>query len=55
MRYWKTYPEKLMELVKDAFEGKVVVPDFQRRFIWGVRDTIDLLVSVLNGYFIGTF
>ncbi|MCD6241135.1 DUF262 domain-containing protein [Candidatus Bathyarchaeota archaeon] len=45
---------KVQELLNDVYEGKVVLPDFQRSFIWEPEDVRQLLVSVLGGYFIGT-
>lgn len=54
-RSWKNYPEKLIDLTEGAYNGKVVVPDFQRSFKWGTKNVQELLVSVLQDYFIGTF
>ncbi len=51
----KANPENLLALVRGAAEGKVVLPDFQRSFVWARDDVRELLVSVLYGYFIGTF
>ncbi len=50
------YPtkEKLIDLIGDAQKGELVLPEFQRSFIWERRAIEDLLVSVLNDYFIGT-
>jgi hypothetical protein len=42
------------ELMKDVRNGLVVLPDFQRSFIWEPEDVRQLLVSVLGDYFIGT-
>jgi len=50
---WKDF--ELLTLIKDAREGTLVLPQFQRNFVWS-RDAItDLLVSILEGHFIGTF
>lgn len=51
----KANPENLLVLVKQAYEGRVVVPDFQRSFVWSREDIEELLVSIFLGYFIGTF
>jgi hypothetical protein len=51
----KANPENLVGLVKQAYEGRVVVPDFQRSFVWSREDIEELLVSIFLGYFIGTF
>ena len=45
---------KLGELIKDVQNGGVVLPDFQRSFIWEPEDVRGLLVSVLGNYFIGS-
>lgn len=45
---------KILGLIEDAKEGKVVLPEFQRNFVWTNSDIKDLLVSIGNGYFIGS-
>lgn len=45
----------LLDLVKDARAGKVVLPQFQRNFVWSRDDITNLLTSILEGYFIGSF
>jgi len=42
------------DLVDKVSKGEVVLPDFQRSFIWGPEDVRELIVSVLGDYFIGT-
>ena len=42
------------DLVKSVYNGDIVLPDFQRSFIWSPEDIRELLVSVLGDYFIGT-
>ncbi len=51
----KANPENLLGIIKYAVEGKVVIPDFQRSFVWKKDDIQDLLTSLLQGYFIGIF
>lgn len=51
----KANPENLLSICKSAHEGRVVVPEFQRSFIWSRNDIEELLVSIVQGYFIGTF
>jgi len=46
--------ENILKLMGEAIEGKLVVPNFQRRFIWKRQQVEELLESVLSGYFIGT-
>lgn len=51
----KANPERLLDIVREAHNGKVVVPEFQRSFVWTKEDIEELLVSILLGYFVGTF
>lgn len=41
-------------LLKGIYEGKIVLPEFQRSFIWGTEDIKDLMSSILGGYYIGS-
>ncbi len=41
-------------LVEGVYKGEIVLPDFQRSFVWEPEDVRELLVSVLGDYFIGT-
>jgi len=45
---------KVQELLSDAYNGRIVLPDFQRSFIWEPEDVRQLLISVLGDYFICT-
>jgi hypothetical protein len=47
--------QKLMNLVEGARKGKIVLPQFQRSFVWSREDITDLLGSILKGYYIGSF
>lgn len=40
--------------MKEAHTGSLVLPDFQRSFIWEPEDVRELLVSILGNYFIGS-
>ena len=55
----KIKPEPKGELLKDiidwAVSGELGIPEFQRKFAWSRRDIEELLVSILKGYFIGSF
>jgi len=53
----RTTPEnqKLLDLIKDARNGKLVLPQFQRNFVWSRDDITALLISILEGHFIGSF
>ena len=45
---------KLSTFLEEVYNGSIVLPDFQRSFIWEPEDIRQLLVSVLGGYFIGS-
>jgi hypothetical protein len=45
---------KISELLNDVKNGSIVLPDFQRSFIWEPEAIRELLVSVLGDYFIGS-
>lgn len=45
---------RLFPLVKEAGEGKLALPQFQRSFVWSPGDVQELLVSVFKQYFIGS-
>lgn len=53
----KTTPDNeiLATLITSARRGKVVLPQFQRNFVWSRDDITALLVSILQGHFIGSF
>jgi uncharacterized protein with ParB-like and HNH nuclease domain len=42
---------KLIDLVEDAYRGKLCRPNFQRDFVWPRDQVADLVRSVLRGYF----
>jgi hypothetical protein len=45
---------KVIDLINEAERGTLVLPDFQRSFIWEPEGVRELLVSVLGNYFIGS-
>ncbi len=45
--------EKIIDLVKRAYEGRLVLPDFQRDFVWTRQDIEELIKSLLENVFIG--
>ena len=47
--------KRLLELVRKAYCGEVMLPDFQRSFVWARNDIEELIRSLLEGMFIGTF
>ena len=46
--------DSLIDLVDRARQGHVVLPEFQRSFIWERGAVDELLVSIFNEYFIGS-
>lgn len=42
-------------MIESARKGKIVLPQFQRNFVWSRDDITALLVSILEGHFIGSF
>lgn len=50
----KTGTESIIGLIENARKGELVLPEFQRSFIWDRQAIEELLVSILNNYFIGT-
>lgn len=47
--------EKLLNLIEWARKGKLVIPQFQRNFVWGREEITELMISILQGHFIGSF
>ena len=49
-------PDKwnLIQMVRQAHEGKICLPEFQRDFVWPRDEVTDLLRSILRGYYIGS-
>ena len=47
--------QELFQIIKDARSGKIVLPQFQRNFVWSRDDITSLLTSMLEGHFIGSF
>ena len=50
-----TNPRQLSQLLKEAHEGRLQLPDFQRSYVWGDEDVRNLIASVAKGYPIGAF
>ena len=46
--------EELGHILEKIEEGKIVIPEFQRDFVWKPEQVRELLVSVIAGYYIGT-
>jgi hypothetical protein len=47
--------KEILDLVKMAYNGEVMLPDFQRNFVWDRQSIEELIESILENIFIGTF
>lgn len=50
---FETIPEDLNTIIKDANEGKLQLPDFQRDYVWGDEDVRSLIASIAKGFPVG--
>ncbi len=46
---------KYTDLISEIETGQVKIPQFQRKFVWGMKASAKLIDSILKGYPIGTF
>ena len=46
--------ESILEIVKEIDSGKIVLPEFQRDFVWDTERTYDLFDSLIKDVFIGS-
>ena len=46
--------KNVQNLIEEANQKSLVLPDFQRDFVWPTRQVGKLLESLLNGYYINT-
>lgn len=47
-------PVKYSNLISDIVTGQVKIPQFQRKFVWDIKSSAELLDSIIKGYPIGT-
>ncbi len=47
--------KKYSVLINEIEQGQVKIPQFQRKFVWTVKESAKLLDSIMKGYPIGTF
>lgn len=45
---------RLLNFIERAQKGEIVLPRFQRNFVWSREDIADLLLSIMKGYYIGS-
>ncbi len=48
-------PEKFNDICNDIEKGLIKIPQFQRDFVWSIKQSAQLIDSILKGYPIGTF
>lgn len=48
-------PYDLLKIIEDVDNKKLMIPDFQRDFVWKPEQIRKLLISILQGHFAGTF
>lgn len=48
-------PVKYVDLINEIETGQVKIPQFQRKFVWGIKASAKLIDSIIKGYPIGTF
>ncbi len=48
-----TTKEDLKDILRDAHEGRLQLPDFQREYVWGDDDVRSLIASVAKGFPVG--
>jgi len=46
--------QSLFTLVEKAQKKQIVLPDFQRSFVWPYAAVKDILISIFKGYYIGS-
>lgn len=46
---------KYSDLLSEIETGQVKIPQFQRKFVWTIKESAKLLDSIIKGYPIGTF
>ena len=46
---------KISNIIQDAENGQMKIPQFQRQFVWSVDDCAKLMDSILKGYPVGSF
>ncbi|MCS7069012.1 MAG: DUF262 domain-containing protein, partial [Meiothermus sp.] len=44
----------LVDVIKHIHTGELVLPEFQRSFVWKPSEVSELFASIFEGYFIGT-
>src|SRR5450759_4075294 len=50
----KPTPERILQLASRVLEGDIILPEFQRPFVWKPRQVLELMDSVYRNYPIGS-
>lgn len=50
----KPTPERILQLANRVLEGDIILPEFQRPFVWKRRQILELMDSVFRNYPIGS-
>ncbi len=50
----KPTPERILQLASRVLEGDIILPEFQRPFVWKRRQIIELMDSIYRNYPIGS-
>lgn len=50
---FETNPRFLRDLLDQAHQGRLQLPDFQRSYVWGDHDVCALIASILRGFPVG--
>jgi len=50
----KPTPERILQLATRVLEGDIILPEFQRPFVWKPRQVLELMDSVYRNYPIGS-
>lgn len=45
--------EDLKDLLRNADEGRLQLPEFQRNYVWGDEDVRSLIASIAKGFPVG--
>lgn len=50
----KPTPERILQLASRVLEGDIILPEFQRPFVWKRRQILELMDSIYRNYPIGS-
>jgi hypothetical protein len=50
----KPTPERILQLARRVLDGDIILPEFQRPFVWKRRQILDLVDSIYRNYPIGS-